>query len=55
MEDKRVQDLIYEARKVLVNEKIIKEEVLYRPVKPAGAHEEDNFDWRYLAAAFCLW
>ena len=33
MEDKRVQDLIYEARKVLVNEKIIKEESALSPCK----------------------
>ena len=54
MKDKRVQDMIYEGKKMLVNEKILREEVLYRPIKSADAHEAGNYDWRYLTAAICL-
>jgi asparagine synthase (glutamine-hydrolysing) len=51
MQDARVQDMIQEARKKLVNEKILKPEILNRSVTATGSHEAGNYDWRYLAAA----
>jgi asparagine synthase (glutamine-hydrolysing) len=51
MEDARVQDLILEAKKILVREKILDQRVLSRPVIPKSSHDADNFDWRYLTAA----
>ena len=38
MKDRRVQDLIHEARKKLVNEKILKPEVLHRAIAPTASH-----------------
>lgn len=51
MENKEVQDAIYEAKKKLVNEKVLKTEVLQKPVLPKASHEADNYDWRYFSAA----
>ena len=54
MQDKRVQEMIHEARKKLVNEKILKPNVLNRPVMAGSSHEGSNYDWRYLTAASFL-
>jgi len=54
MEDKRVQDMIHEAKKKLVKEQILKEEVLNRSVQATASHEANNYDWRYLTAASYL-
>jgi asparagine synthase (glutamine-hydrolysing) len=51
MENKQVQDAIQEARKKLVNEKILKPEVLQKTILPMAAHDADNYDWRYFSAA----
>ncbi len=51
MEKKQVQDAIQEARKKLVNEKVLKPEVLQKPVLPRTSHAADNYDWRYFSAA----
>ena len=50
MENKGVQDAIQEAKRKLVNEKILKPEILNKKIEPKAAHEADNFDWRYLSA-----
>ena len=50
MEDRRVQEAIQEAKRKLVNEKILKPETLNKKIEPKAAHEADNFDWRYLSA-----
>ena len=54
MQDKRVQDMIHEARKKLVNEKILKPGILNRSITATGSHEGNNYDWRYLTAASYL-
>jgi asparagine synthase (glutamine-hydrolysing) len=54
MQDNRIKDLTQEARRKLVNEKILKPEVLNRPVKAQAANDADGYDWRYLAAASYL-
>ena len=54
MEDIRVQEMIHEAKKTLVKEQILKENVLTRPVHASGSHEAHNYDWRYLTAASYL-
>ncbi len=51
MQDAAMRDYIHEAKKVLVNNKILIPDILNKPVVPAAAHEADNFDWRYLCAA----
>jgi asparagine synthase (glutamine-hydrolysing) len=54
MENKIMQDYIYESKKILVQEKILKPEVLSKKNQPMDAHAADNFDWRYLVAAKCI-
>lgn len=54
MKDTRVQDMIHEARRKLVNEKILKPGVLAKPVSANSSHEAGTYDWRYLASAFYL-
>jgi hypothetical protein len=40
-----------EARKKLVNEKILKPSVIEKPVEAADAYAANTNDWRYLSAA----
>ncbi len=54
MQDARVTDMIHEARKKLVNEKILKPEILSRPASANASHDANTFDWRYLATAHYL-
>ncbi len=51
MENKQVQAAIQEARKILVDEKVLKPEVLQKPVLPQASNDADNYDWRYFSAA----
>jgi hypothetical protein len=43
--------LIREAKKKLVNEKILDARAIAKPVRALGSHEADNYDWRYLVSA----
>lgn len=54
MQEKPLQGLIQDARHKLVQEKILSESVLSRPIRASGAYESNNYDWRYLAAASYL-
>jgi hypothetical protein len=54
MENETMKDYIHEAKKKLVDTKILNSDVLNKPVLSAGAHEADNYDWRYLCAAQIL-
>ena len=51
MQNTRVGEMIQEARTKLVKEKILKQDVLAKPLHPADAYEQHNADWRYLCAA----
>jgi asparagine synthase (glutamine-hydrolysing) len=51
MKNHRVQDAIQEAKRKLVNEKILKAQSLNKPVQPLSSHSANNFDWRYLTVA----
>jgi len=52
MENKSMQQLILSAKQKLVNEKILKPEVLDKKINALNAYDADNFDWRYLSASF---
>jgi asparagine synthase (glutamine-hydrolysing) len=54
MQDKRVQDMVHEARKKLVAERILTGKAVDRPIQASGSHASDPYDWRYLAAASFL-
>jgi len=46
-----VLEMIHEAKRKLINEKVLKPEVLNKKIQPSGAYEKDNYDWRYLVSA----
>ncbi len=46
-----VQEMIHEAKKKLVNEKILKPEVMNKKIQPTAAYEKVNCDWKYLVSA----
>lgn len=51
MQSPELKDAVQEARKKLVDEKILSPGILQKPIRPQASHEADNYDWRYLAAA----
>jgi asparagine synthase (glutamine-hydrolysing) len=51
MQNPGLRELIQESRKKLVKEKILKPDVIAKPLQPAAAYEANTKDWRYLAAA----
>jgi asparagine synthase (glutamine-hydrolysing) len=54
MHQPKIQDYVHESRKKLVNKGILKNDVLNKPITPQTAHEANNYNWRYLCAAYCL-
>jgi asparagine synthase (glutamine-hydrolysing) len=51
MQHNKVQEMIMDAKNKLVNEKVLKPEVLNKKIIPKASHEKDNYDWRYLSAS----
>jgi asparagine synthase (glutamine-hydrolysing) len=51
MQHEGLQQLVYGARKQLVEAGILHSKVLTTSIQPRAAHEADNFDWRCLTAA----
>jgi asparagine synthase (glutamine-hydrolysing) len=51
MKNPLLQEKIQEAKKKLVQERILNSAVVRQPIKPKAAHEGDNYDWRFLSAA----
>jgi asparagine synthase (glutamine-hydrolysing) len=51
MELPAIKEAIQESKKKLVEEKILKPEVLDKPIVAKTAHEGDNYDWRYLTSS----
>ncbi len=54
MEDHNVQDYIIQAKTKLVNTGILAKKALEKKIEPLGAHDDKNYDWRYLCAAQLL-
>ncbi|MBS1737590.1 MAG: asparagine synthase (glutamine-hydrolyzing) [Bacteroidetes bacterium] len=54
MQDLRVQEMIHEARKKLVAERILDKAVLSADIKPRDSYLQNNDDWRYLTGAMVL-
>ena len=48
MEHPGLRERIHEARKNLIQQGILKKEILDRPIAAKGAYAADNYDWRYL-------
>lgn len=51
MQNKTLQDYIFESKRKLVNNRILKATALNKKVLALSAHQKNNFDWRYLCAA----
>lgn len=51
MHNETLQEYIHEAKRKLVNKGILKKTALDKKIVPKAAHENNNFDWRYLCAA----
>ncbi len=54
MQNRHLQEMIQEAKRKMVKAKILKPEVLDKPVAASGSHDADSYDWRYLSAAAYL-
>jgi len=54
MQHTEVQEYIQEAKRKLVNKKILDKGVLDKKIQPQNAHAADNFDWRYLSVSALL-
>lgn len=54
MTDPVLQDFMHEAKRKLIAGGILKPSALDKKIKPQPAHEEENFDWKYLCAAHML-
>lgn len=54
MQNEALREYIHEAKKILVNEKILKPASLHKKKQPRDAYAADNFDWRYLIAVGCM-
>ncbi|MFC0774467.1 asparagine synthase (glutamine-hydrolyzing) [Terrimonas alba] len=54
MQHKKIQDMIFDSRKILVKEKILSATALARPVRPSAAYEVNTDDWRYLTAGWLM-
>ena len=54
MENPNLQEMIQEARKKLVNEKVLKPGVISKPLEATDAYAANSNDWRYLSAAAIL-
>ena len=51
MQHSTIQQMIQDAKSKLVQEKILKQEVLNKAIQPHDAHAAESFDWRYFSAA----
>ena len=52
--NEHVIELIMEARKKLIAEKIVKPDILNKPVRATSSYSDENYDWRYLMAGLYL-
>jgi asparagine synthase (glutamine-hydrolysing) len=54
MQHPRIQEAVQAAREKMVREKILRPQVLQRPISALPSHSAGNYDWRYLSAAAFL-
>ena len=54
MQSAGFKELLQNSRQKLVNENILKKEILNQPVNAQSAHAVKNDDWRYFCAAHLL-
>ncbi len=54
MQNKKLREMIQEARQKLVKEKILNPGIITKPIAGSSAYEPNTNDWRYLTAAFFI-
>ncbi len=54
MQDPILQEYIQEAKRKLVSAGILTKKALDKKIEPKGAHDDKNYDWRYLCAAYII-
>ena len=52
IQNEKITELIRDAKKILVDEKILKPDVIEKKIEARPANEADNYDWRYLSSSF---
>ena len=52
IKNEKIQGLITDAKQILVDEKILKPEVINKKIEAKPAHEAANYDWRYLTSSW---
>ncbi|HEV2353395.1 MAG TPA: asparagine synthase C-terminal domain-containing protein, partial [Puia sp.] len=55
MADKRMAEYVMEGRRKLVAHGVLDRTVMQKKIQPMAAHAAENFDWKYLVAAVCLY
>ena len=51
MQDAVMKDYVHEARRKLVNARVLTSTILDKKIEPKSAYAENNFDWKCLCAA----
>jgi hypothetical protein len=54
MENKKLQEMVMEAREKLIRENILEASVANVPVQATSAYETSTDDWKYLTLAYFL-
>ena len=54
MQNKKLREMIQEARQKLVKEKILNPGIITKPIAGSSAYETNTNDWRYLTASFFI-
>lgn len=54
MQNKKLREMIQEARQKLVREKILRPEINTKPIQASSAYEAETNDWKYLTAAYFI-
>jgi hypothetical protein len=54
LQDPILQEYIHEAKRKLVSAGILTKKALDKKIEPKGAHDDKNYDWRYLCAAHII-
>ncbi len=54
MQNKKLQEMVQEARQKLIKEKILKPEINTKPVQASSAYDTNTDDWKYLTAAYFI-
>jgi len=52
IKNEKIHELIIHAKQILVDEKILKPEVIAKKIEAKPANEANNYDWRYLTSSF---